>query len=358
MKKTLVAIAALASVSAFAQTAVIDGLIDVSYASITGNIGTEKSGSTVGLINGSATSSVNITATDDLGGGMKAAARLEIDPRLFVADGGALARHQAFLSISGGFGEIQAGTPNTNSLTAFGAGSPLGTATGSGYAGTNATTGMTTRFNRSVKYISPAMSGFTGTFYATPGSNADTGTTAYAGLPYQRSASEIGLNYNQGPVSFSASQLSGGSSNVVAAAAPTATAASTKTKFTTVGFNYNLGAATAYYGMNKGTTLGTAVSTSGPVEFAAQADGFETKGSRLGLKYVAGSITAILSSAKQDIETTATSSLFTTRKVTGMRVENALSKRTTAYVAYESYNSGATTLNKTNITAIGLRTSF
>jgi predicted porin len=361
MKKTLVAIAALAATSAFAQSSVVlDGLLDVSYATIGGNVSTAKKGATIGAINGIATSTINITATDDIGGGLKATARFELDPRGYLADGAALGAHQRYVALAGGFGQIQLGTPNTSSLAAFGAASPLGTATGGGYAATNATTGMTTRLNRSAKYITPAFNGLTATLYYTPGNDADTGTAAYAGLPYQRSATELGLAYSNGPLNLSFASLRAGSSNVVAAAAPTATATSKSTTFNTLGANYTIGAATLYAGYNKGETLGTAASATGPVEFAAQASGHETKGTRVGFKYVTGAYTAILSSATQKVETTATSSVFTKREVTGLRLENALSKRTTTYVAYEAYNAdkSATTANKTNILALGLRTTF
>ncbi len=185
-------------------------------------------------------------------------------------------------------------------------------------------------------------------------------TAAYTGFPYQRSVTELGLAYSNGPLNVSFANLRAGDSKVAATTAPTASATSKSTGFSTLGANYTMGAATFYYGYNKGETLGTAASASGNVEFAAQADGFETKGSRVGLKYVTGAYTAIVSSANQKVETTATSSVFTKRSVTGLRLENALSKRTTAYVAYEAYNADkdATTANKTNITAIGVRHSF
>jgi predicted porin len=46
------------------------------------------------------------------------------------------------------------------------------------------------------------------------------------------------------------------------------------------------------------------------------------------------------------------------REATGVRYDRALSKRTVAYVVHEAYDSGATTANKINTTAVGVRHSF
>ncbi len=69
MKKTLVAIAALAATGAFAQSSVtIDGVVDAGYQSV------NYKGNTVNGIagNGSSTSQLNFRGTQDLGGGAKA----------------------------------------------------------------------------------------------------------------------------------------------------------------------------------------------------------------------------------------------------------------------------------------------
>lgn len=330
----------------------------MSYANVGGTVDTARKGQTVTAVNGSATSNITIAAEDNIGGGLKSRAFFELDPRAFGADGGAIARHQTFVELSGNFGAIKLGAPNSASLGAYGAASPLGTATGSGYLATNATLGMTTRFNRSVRYDTPVMNGLSASLLYAPGNNADAGTTAYAGLPYQRDVTEIGLSYTNGPLNIAYASLQAGASNVIASAAPTATATSTNTTFSTIGANYAFGNAKVFAGYNDGKTLGTAASTSGPVEFAAQADGVKTKGTRFGFQYTMGNYTAMLSSASQKIGTTVDYSTTTERKVTGVRLENALSKRTAVYVAYEDYNSGATTANKTNVTAVGVRTSF
>jgi len=75
MKKTLVAIAALTALGAQAQSAVtIDGIFDVGYQS-NNYKGTKISGING---NGSSTSQLNFRVTQDLGGGLKAIARLNL----------------------------------------------------------------------------------------------------------------------------------------------------------------------------------------------------------------------------------------------------------------------------------------
>jgi predicted porin len=365
MKKTLVALAALAATSAFAQSSVvIDGLVDVAYASVSGANAEKYNSQTVTSLAGSATSSINFTATDDIGGGLKGIARVELDPRAVIVDGGNVATHQAYVALAGNMGQIKLGRPNSASLDAFGAASPLGTATGGGYGYTNANVGMTTRFNRSIKLESATYNGFSGSFLFAPG-NDTAGTTdvaAYGGLPYQRKTSEIGLKYSNGPLNITFANLKAGAQEQAATVAPTGIDnTQAKTSFNSLGANYTIGDTTLYAGWNKGDTMGSAAAATGVVDVAAQTAGMKTKGTRVGAKYVTGAYTFIVSSAKQEIADQAAATSYTTRKVTGLRAENALSKRTSVYVAYESYNSGKTAttdIGTVKTTAIGLRTSF
>jgi len=85
MKKSLVALAALAATSAFAQSSVtISGVLDAGYRSVSGPLGTSTKG---GFQNGTATSAIILSGTEDLGGGMSAIFRYEINPD-FVAGSG------------------------------------------------------------------------------------------------------------------------------------------------------------------------------------------------------------------------------------------------------------------------------
>ena len=113
-----------------------------------------------------------------------------------------------------------------------------------------------------------------------------------------------------------------------------------------------------------GDAIGAAASATGLFPLQAIVANTATKGSRVGVKYVTGAYTLIASSAKQDI--VGSTSGAVTRKVNGLRAENALSKRTSVFVAYESFNTGVAAASATTAaeggtiktTAVGIRHSF
>ncbi len=349
MKKTLIAIAALAATSAFAQSSVtINGLLDVSYSSTSGNATTVSTkADTVNASIGSATSAINLAAVEDLGGGMKATAFYGIDPRNMFANSSSstLGRHEMYVGLSGGFGSIKLGSPNTAALSAMGAGQIFGTATGSAFANGTTAAGSAVRFNNSVRYDTPAFNGFSASVNYAPGNNDATAQTQTLAAAAQ--VTDIGLAYSNGPLNVNYSNLK--RSAVVAAtasaqadgtasfglAAVTAAEAST---YQSLGANYTMGAIKLFAGHGKGDKSG-----------ASAAD---TKYNSLGASYTTGKTTFLVGMTDATIGTAAK------RKATGARVDYALSKRTVAYIVNEAYDSGATSANKTNITAVGVRHSF
>ena len=350
--------------SAFAQsTVVLDGNLDVSYASIGAKGGdstttTTRKGSTVTALAGSSTSTINITATDDIGGGLKGLARFEIDPRGYIADGTALGRHQVYVGVQGGFGAVKLGAVDSAAVTWVNAyGSPLGTATGSGYGNIHSRLIADTRYNRSAKYETPVMNGFQASVLYAPGMDRvdATATTAYAGLPFQRSVTEIGASYQNGPLNVGFANLKAGAQDATATVTPVGTKSSSTNMLAA---NYTMGAATAFVGWNKGQTLGTAETTAGVYYLPAVAANIDTNGSRVGFKYVMGATNFIVSQANQTIKNTTEEK----RKVTGFRATQELSKLSSVYVAYEKYDTGvaaATNLGgQYTVTAIGIRRQF
>ncbi len=347
MKKTLVALAALASVSAFAQVT-ITGLLDASYSSTRGS-GTDVStkADTVNAAVGSATSNISITSIEDLGGGMKATVFYGIDPRTMFANStsSTLGRHEMYLGLSGDFGSIKLGSPNTAALSAMVAGQVFGTATGSGFANLNTAAGSGVRFNNSVRYDTPAISGFSASVNYAPGNNDATAQTATLAAAPQ--VTDVGLAYTNGPLNVNYSNLK--RSAVVAAtaaaqadgtpsfglAAVTAAAAST---YTSVGANYKMGNFKVLAGYGSGKLSGT--------------NAVDSKYTSLGGTYTMGATTLLVGVTSSKLGTA------DARKATGMRLDYALSKRTVAYVVNESYDSGATSANKTNIFGVGARHSF
>jgi len=236
MKKTLVAIAALASVSAFAQVT-ITGNLDFAGARVGGTTLGQK-GTTFSSSTGTgSTSAINIAATEDLGGGMKATAFWGLDIRSLSNDsmtvttnqGSATTdansvtrtgvfRHEAYVQLDSGMGTLKIGAPNSIGLNVQGDSSPLGTGIGSGYGGIAdnqmVNSVVQTRYSRSIRFDSPNINGITASFIYAPGNDqaevlASASTTNNSALliPNARRANEVGFKYVNGPLTVSAAQI-------------------------------------------------------------------------------------------------------------------------------------------------------
>lgn len=266
MKKSLVALAALAVTGAFAQSSVtIDGIYDAGYQSI------DYKGNKVNGINGngSSTSQLNFRGTEDLGGGLKASFRVETDWNVAFNRGntgaasavnsgatavansaaGSFGNGEIRGGLAGGFGTVDFGVVNFNTLATFGVGQPFGTAIGGGYrtvTRVNAA-GSAVRSDNSVKYTSPAFSGFNVTLYKAnkqnTGANANDNFSGDLGRTALIGSQEFGLNYANGPLAASFSNLKQDSTGVVAATAVTPVPGTTQSTVNTLGANYNFGTA-------------------------------------------------------------------------------------------------------------------
>ena len=333
MKKSLIALAALAATASFAQSSVtLSGVIDFAYGSTSGSATTAatKLQSVNQTSYTASTSAINFAVTEDLGGGLKAEGRYELDPRALnngtgVSAAGTLGRHQAFVGLSGGFGAIKLGAMNAGSLSAYLASSPLGTGIGSGFTLSDHTAVSvgTVRYNNSVRYDTPNMNGFGASLTYAPG-NDDGGTTV--ALP---KITNLGLTYSNGPLSVAFSSLQTSATN--------ATTPAVKSTYNFIGANYAFGAAKVFVGYGDGDK---------------SAAGSDAKVTRVGATYNMGAVTLLGQYATTEIGTAAK------RKTTGLRADYALSKRTAAYFGYEGYDSGAATANKTNLVAVGVRHNF
>ncbi len=349
MKKSLIALAALAATASFAQSSVtLSGLLDLSYHTVSGNgtNATTKLDSVSSSI-GSATSAINLNAVEDLGGGLKAQAFYAFDPRANINNStGAIGRHEAYVGVSGGFGNIRLGSINTANLQANGAGAVFGTATGSGFTEIQTAAGGGVRFNNSLRYDTPTFNGFAASLtYAAGNKDALTG-----GATPQ--ITDLGLSYNNGPLAVNFSSLTRSATDAQAAVASTATTAGgsvgsaavtagVKNTFNLIGVNYTIGNAKLFAGYGDGDK---------------SASGSDAKLSRVGATYTMGAVTLLGSYSELEIGTNPK------RKTTGLRADYALSKRTTAYAGYEAYDQGsaiATGLgNKRNTAMVGVRHSF
>ena len=214
MQKKIIAlaVAALASSAAFAQTNVtVYGIVDVGQAFVKSSAGFAADGSdvagqrSVGRLD-SNSSYIGFKGVEDLGNGLKAVFQLET---AFAADKGYWSSvdgtgRDSYVGLAGGFGTLVAGNL-THPLRGFGAKAELlpaaaGFGTLAAVTGTIAgvNTGADDRAKNAVAYISPAFSGFTGVVAYVNGENK-TNQTVTADAQNSRQWQVAG-QYENGPL--------------------------------------------------------------------------------------------------------------------------------------------------------------
>jgi predicted porin len=392
MKKTLIALAAFAAVSSFAQSSVsVYGAIDASFNSASSEgvsktfMGTSQLGS----------SKLGFSGTEDLGNGLKANFKLEgglnndsgagkstntsnqvsggvsgAGPTAQASSGGFVFQRFAYVGLSGGFGEVRLGRDYVSAfLNVQAAVDPFGT---NGPADSTAMAlklGGSTITNASnmIGYTSPDISGFkVGVQYfmgenVSGKANSDdgTGTSIYAA-------------YAKGPLFLTAGQQTTKGKAVAAVAATsianttsgvvtdTAAASALPGDYTlsALSASYDLGVAKLAYTYAKEEAVGTAATaknTSNLFGVTVPMGAFNLKAS-----YVAAARNTGVAGVADE-----TGTLF------GLGVDYALSKRTTAYstwarvtngdngASYSTGGVGATTANNSSQNlAIGIKHNF
>jgi len=411
MKKTLIALAAIASVSAFAQSKVtMSGNVDVGYrATDVSNIAAAKNSKFI-THNNSSTSTIGINAVEELGGGLKASFQGNADfapsknalqnastTNNGYAYSGAFFNSEIYASLSGNFGDVKLGAPNSPALSAAGTSNPFGTALGGGYSdtfgrmGTNAavgingysgqaTTARIIRHERAVVYTTPTMNGLSAQYEVSFKNGNATGTTANSdttGTNYtsnNNGLTSLSLKYNQGPINamFYSGELSG-PSNQAAGTIGSSTAgivltangitAANKVKYTIAAANYNLGAATVYVGMT--TTKSNQTGTPS----ATITDKEDSKSSNYAIKYAVSPVLDVMLNRVTRNSNQATDLVRLPNgnaTLTGMGADYKLSKTTSGYYRYEkagnvAVNGSTATANvygNQTIQALGLRVQF
>ena len=250
MKKTLIALAAVAATGAFAQSSVqIDGVMDAGYQAI------DYKGNKVNGVNGngSTTSQVNFRGVSDLGGGLKADFRVETDWNTVgnkantgsTASAGAapvtaasFGNGEIRTGLAGGFGKVQFGAINNNTLIANLTGQPFGTAIGSGHGAVirSNSAGNAVRSDNSFQYISPVFSGFDVSYLQANQQNKANSAnfSSTLGAYQQAGVKEASVSYTNGPLAARFTNLK--EDNV----------STTDTTVNTLGANYALGAAKVF----------------------------------------------------------------------------------------------------------------
>jgi len=355
MKKTLIAVAALVATGAFAQSTVtISGVLDagLSVANVQATTGLADRVTAIAA-NNIATSAIVIAATEDLGGGMKANVFVETNPDMAgtsasaagiapiagaLKSGAAFGGGQRHIGLSGGFGTIKMGAPNNATIDVIGMSSSFGTALGGGNSSTFSRTGVAgiagavgiqtriVRAEKSVRYDSPVMNGFTASFNFSA-ANSVNGVSSTTGVQ------TIGLTYSNGPLNAgfatTTAKNSGttgvagldalASTNVSSSNTAAATlAAGESITYNALAANYNLGATTIYagYTTNKRSIAGTEDGSS--INVAA--------------KY---QLSGAVSLAGNYLKKTDALAAANGGKVLGLGLNYDLSKRTTVYARYE-----------------------
>jgi predicted porin len=267
MKKSLIALAVLAaSGAAMAQSSVtLYGIADVWFGSTSVDKGDGKGSLTQtkldsGGVNGDRW---GLKGSEDLGGGLKANFNMEggfsIDSG---AQGqGALFGRQAWVGLSGGFGALQlgrmttaiynvSGTSNAVLDSALAPLSNIGRVNDAGNAqALVGATGNTLRFNNTVSYSIPAMSGFNATIQYALGENKTNTASA---------DSALGLNatYAAGPVGVQfAYQVESCKSAGSLTGSAACTGGTDDRKFTLLGAEYNFGAAVLKGSYGRATSI-------------------------------------------------------------------------------------------------------
>jgi len=377
MKKTLVAIAALAAIGAQAQTAVsIIGYFDRGYV-MTNNTNDLKDAKAIGSNAG--TTAIKFQLIEDLGAGMKARFLSETNP----SDGGGTAQDttaadvtgnqsgfnngESFFELSSKMGSLRLGSPNNEILTAVtGVASPgLSTGVGSAYSsawsgfngvgtgvtgtgniiagGAIVTSGVGVRGIRqanSIKYVSNNINGITVAYGMAPKNNTGTGDTV--------GVVDYSARYQNGPLDIMYAAIRYDTNTTATANTSVATGISA------AGANYTGSMLGISYEVMPGLKLhgGSGASKSGTDAYVNAT----TK--QFGASYKTGMWTIMAQTATMDDRGT---SGFD-RKMTGFGADYNLTKNTRAYVRYDNlnYNSSGTAASGSQVkrTAFGLSTAF
>jgi len=398
MKKHLIAVAVSAAVSApaMAQNVTVSGLIDAGYSNAKQSVGTASvSSSATGAGSGWSTSNIAFTATEDLGGGLKASAVIssffestsssqnntaQTSPVSYNTIGG----RDRFIALESGIGKVQFGrfTPTVNgygSFAAFATNNTAGTtdsggsdlvsgtlggrttAGATGLTGANAYTavaGSSTLANTYahmehqsgvLEYTTPTMNGLNVVLTYIKGKSdhsAEVGTDA-------QTQTGLRVNYAAGPLSVAVATARRKSETE---ADPAADADKAKSDVQWLGASYDFGVAKVFYAYadrEDKITVGT----------AAEITRSYVKVNNIGISIPMGA--AVFHASMYEGSDKMTTSATDDRDLTGHQVgvKYNLSKRTFAYAVTgknaDKVKTGATTTDwKNSETKFGLVHSF
>ena len=338
MKKTLIAIAAIAAMGAASAEVTLYGKLDVGVSSNTKD-GTTGQGAQIGSGNYEG-SRIGVKGSSEIASGIKGIFQLE--GGLGATDGSfSNFGREAFLGLTGGFGTVSAGkiwTPYDsafNDALEYNGFSAMGGAFYGGAHGDNGTDGSGAAKN-SIQYTTPTMSGLNAVIMYAPNADATATTSAtnYSGF---------GVNYANGPLSVNFA-----SEKVLTKTHNSAADAGLYTSAWILAAGYNLGVAT----VNVGFEGANADVSSGVTQKDA--------GSSIGLSVpVSKAVTAAIGYATET--TTQSGKSDGKTNSTGMQVVYAWNAATAIYAGYRVTDTTAvdsTTSVKATKFATGVRYNF
>ena len=336
MKKTLIALAALAATGAFAQSSVtIYGVLDASVMSVSkANAAGQDA---TALADSSISSSIwGLRGTEDLGSGLSANFNLQSD--IQTNNGGmnqnGLFRRAANVGVAGGFGAVNLGVYLNPIIATNGALMPM--------SGNSVSTLIATALNyadfftkNAVTYTSPTIAGGLVAQLQYGLSNQVNDTSG-------GSMTAWSLNYVAGPLALRAA----GETRTEAAVngansgsnASTAAAIATAKEASVVGASYAFGPVTVAAAWLNSKTSNPGTTTGGAK--------FDRTGTQVGASYQVNPALAVGGSY-----TTAESSTLT-----NLQARYSLSKRTTLYGQYGSASNDVTKTNSVNFNALATNT--
>ena len=397
MKKTLVAIAALAAFGAQAQSSVtISGNFDTGYSKVTSDtVGASK---TDVNFNGSSTSHLKFAGTEDLGGGLTAGfTGVHLLNTVSGQTGNASTPYQTsnlfndeiWVGLeSKQYGAVKLGAPNAGLYeTVAGKSSPFGTALGGGYSssginrlglglidgttsalaaksgptlglnqfvGGGSANGRVIRAEKSVRYDTPTVAGFNANVVFAP--KADNSATA-GSTSNNNGFTNYTLNYTNGPLvaAFSTATIEAGS--VAAARGATGVTANTsqldanaKVKHNALAANYTVGPVTVYAGMTTSKTEGNAANASDIYTT------FDVKSSNVAIKYAVTPMVDVLANTVKVTDKVGSYD----QSLNAVSAIYKFSKRTSTYATYQKgdTNKDSATSGSYKQTFVGIRHQF
>jgi predicted porin len=307
--------------------------------------------------NGMGTSQLMFRGLEDLGGGLKAYFFHDTDIQ-FMSNGdrgsmysatnagavGTFGNDQKYVGVQGGFGNIGFGTFNNQSLIlGIGTLNPFwGTSYSGGYGSVNCADPTCTivRYDNSIEYKSPVISGFQG-YYQNSQKQTKAVNTNYVttlGALNMPGMTEVGLKYSNGPLTIGYADLQTDATGVA-----TAATAATKKSLKTLTGVYDLGNGLRLAYMNQKLDNGTLLAYGGAKDMTKSQD---KTTNQYAVQYTMGASTFGYNygTAKEN-NALRTTYGGQTSKFTGVAYRYELTKMTSLQAKWESLDDQAGTTN-------------